>query len=221
MTNFAYNVNIPDGPNNPSNDWSKMQVNTNNIDALINEDHYSFGVANGGLHKQVRFVNETIPTVGASQVGLYSKTAGQSQVFGTSDTGANEYQITRFVDASFASFGGYGAFGTVTPSTAGAGYTMNAGWTFLPGGLLYQYGEVISNRSPLAINPSTIVITFPVTFTTSNIVITLSPTCKAGGTSLDDTLSLVNGTRASNGFTCNFIGSTLSYVGFSWVAVGK
>ena len=30
--NFIYTNNIPDGPNNPSNDQPKMKVNTNSID---------------------------------------------------------------------------------------------------------------------------------------------------------------------------------------------
>lgn len=212
MPLFTYNRDIPDGPNNPSVDQPKMKINTNSIDDLIDTDHYSFDEANGGLHRQVRLVNEPIPSVSPGQVGIYSKVSGQSQQFITSDAGANEYQITRMRDANFATFGTLTVAGTVT-----AGYGIIAGWSFLPGGMYFQYGRV---RRGAGISPSTIVVTYPISFTTSNIVVTVSPICRPAGSSLNNTASVVDGTVSTTGFTVNFATSTSEYLGFTWTAIG-
>lgn len=52
---ISYNLNIPDGPNNPSNDQPKMKVNTNAIDAWTAIDHVKFDTSPAGTHKQVTF----------------------------------------------------------------------------------------------------------------------------------------------------------------------
>lgn len=56
---FAYTRDIPNPPNNPSSDVPNMKINTNSISDLINVDHQSFGVANGGTHKQINFKAKT------------------------------------------------------------------------------------------------------------------------------------------------------------------
>lgn len=221
MPNFTYNRDIPDAPNNPSNDQPPMKVNTNSTDDLINEDHYSFNDNNGGLHKQARIINLlAIPAALSAGMGtLYTKLATssgvntESNIFFTPDNSGNEYQITRPITGSFASFSQIGAFGTVT-----AGYTMAAGWTFFPGGMLFQYANVIRAAG---ISPSTIVVTFPVQFSTANIVISITPICAIGGTGQVHTASLQANTLSASGFTCNFDSSTSSYIGFTWTAVGK
>lgn len=221
MPNFTYNRDIPDSPNNPSNDQPPMKINTNSIDSLIDEDHYSFNDNNGGLHKQIRIVDLlAIPGSLAAGMGtLYTKLATstgvstESNAFFTPDNSGNEYQLTRPITGNFASFSQQGAFGTVT-----AGYTMTAGWTFLPGGMLLQYANV---RRGAGISPSTVVITFPVTFSTTNIVVSITPVCSSGGTGQVHVPSLQDGTLSTTGFTCNWDSSTSSYVGFTWTAIGK
>lgn len=39
---ISYNRDIPDGPNNPSNDQPKMKTNTNSIDDWTAIDHIKF-----------------------------------------------------------------------------------------------------------------------------------------------------------------------------------
>ena len=153
MPLYSYNLNIPDAPNNPSSDQPLMKTNTNNIDAIIDEDHYSFDEANGGLHRQVRMpVSGVIPAgVIAASGTLYTKTSGEGTLFYTPDTTGDEYQLTRTITASFAEFG---------TNTNYSG-TLNGGWTFLPGGLLLQYGLAISSGTAL---PNT-TVTLPVTMT--------------------------------------------------------
>lgn len=155
MPLYSYNLNIPDAPNDPSSDQPLMKTNTNNIDAIIDEDHYSFDEANGGLHRQVRIpVSGAIPGgLIASSGTLYTKTSVEGTLFYSPDTTGDEYQLTRTITASFAEFG---------TNTNYSG-TLNGGWTFLPGGLLLQYGLATSSGTAL---PNTIV-TLPVTMTNS------------------------------------------------------
>ncbi len=56
-----YNLNIPDGPNDPSADQPLMKENTNSIDTWTNVDHIKFAAGAGntaGTHKQVTFNNK-------------------------------------------------------------------------------------------------------------------------------------------------------------------
>lgn len=61
MSAISYNLNIPDGPNNPSDDQPLMKINTNAIDTILAVDHVSFNANNGGTHDQVTFSSENTP----------------------------------------------------------------------------------------------------------------------------------------------------------------
>lgn len=109
---FTYNRDIPDAPNNPSNDQPLMKVNTNSADDLLAVDHFSFNVAKGGTHKQVTLTNEAAPGIGSSDGVLYS-----NGNFPAWQNGAGQ---TSF----FAGF----------PSATSNGYA------FLQGGVIIQWG---------------------------------------------------------------------------------
>lgn len=66
MPNFNYTNDIPDTPNDPSVDQPDMKINTNSIDSIINVDHYSFNLANGGWHKQITLPAQNVPGVQAN-----------------------------------------------------------------------------------------------------------------------------------------------------------
>lgn len=63
----TYNLDIPDGPNNPSNDQPKMKTNTNAIQTLVAVDHVGFNTNGllpngiGGQHLQVSFGGKNTP----------------------------------------------------------------------------------------------------------------------------------------------------------------
>jgi len=167
MTNYTYKRNIPASQNNPSNDQGPMRTNTNSIDSLIAEDHYSFGVTNGGLHKQVRLVDLlSVPSGIAAGMGtLYTKLAtsttpsNESNLFFVPDTGdpvpgpTRQYQLTRTITAEYSKFGTNLTYGS--PSNT----NRKGGWTFLPGGLLLQYGTFKHTSA------TTTIIAFPIAFT--------------------------------------------------------
>lgn len=170
MTNFDYNEDLPNPPNDPSQDAPGMQVNTNSVAGLIAEDHVGFMLNNGGLHNKARLVNQTgMPpplNVGAGMGTIYTKfiqtlatpPTSESTLFYTPDITANEYQMTRSISAFGATFGKNISYFTGTFPT---NITYTGGWTFLPGGMLLQYGVIlyattVNNSFP---------VTFPVPFT--------------------------------------------------------
>src|SRR6188768_368485 len=154
MTNYAYNEDIPDGPNNPSADQPKMKTNTNSTKTLIGEDHITFEANNGGLHKWARLVNTTTtpPITGMLTTcgGLYTRTirSANQLLFADGQTGI-EYQLTSISNPNSASFATNTQYDLPTNTYVG-------GWTFLPGvfvpggpppfnvdgGMLLQYGLV-------------------------------------------------------------------------------
>lgn len=210
MTNFDYNRDIPDGPNNPSEDQPDLKVNTNSIDDLINEDHYSFGVNNGGFHKQVRMPNSAAIPGGliANSGTLYTKSAnGFAQLFYTNATSGNEYQLTRANNTNFSTFSTDGAYGT-PPAT----FTQIGGWTFLPGGMLMQYG--FFGKTGAAGTSGT--IQFPIAFTTGPFSIQVTLFRNTG----NQTISVDSATPPST-TSFKFLTSTAGSDGVYWTAIGK
>lgn len=138
MPNFTYTRDIPDGPHNPSVDQPDMKTNTNSTDDIFEINHYSFNDNLGGYHKPVNIVNSVSTPVNPAGVGstLYS-------------TGDNL------------------AFTNPTLSTAGPGMTpvgiqltvyqappvdLSTGRTFLPGGIVMQWGTGVSTGLPVVFN---------------------------------------------------------------------
>ncbi len=148
MPNYTYTRDIPDGPNNPSADQPIMKTNANSTDSILNIDLYGFNDNNGGFHQKSTYVvqgSDPVPlnTDGAQGI-VYSKTAsGIAEIFVNRFGSATPVQLTR------------GAI-SVSGNANSAGST---GYTFLPGGILIQWGTVTATTSGAA-------ITFPVTFTT-------------------------------------------------------
>lgn len=209
MTNYTYTADIPDAPNNPSNDQGPMKTNTNSINSIIGEDHYSFNDNLGGQHKWVRMPlsgggSGTIPpALTASEGTIYTKTdttpASASQLFYSPDASGNEYQLTKSIAASFATFS--------TNTAYAANHT--GGWTFLPGGMLLQYGL----RSSASSSGS---VTFPVTFPSG--VAPYSITTGAVGAANTGNVSISTSAPSSTGFSFN---AGLGLNRFYWVAIGK
>lgn len=185
MTNFTYINNIPNGPDNPSDDQPNMKTNTNSISDIIDVDHIGFGQANGGYHRQNRIIaRNTIPGGLFPGMGtFYVKVVdGEEQVFYTAGANGTEYQITRSIQGSFSAF------------------SANPGWTFLPGGLLLQYG--LSAANP---------VVFPTAFTSTPFSIQITRNSSSG---LTTSLPVV--TVSNTQFTTNNAPGF-----FFWMAIGK
>lgn len=207
MPNFTFFTTIPATNNSPSSDQPKMLTNNVSTNSILAVDHFTFNDNLGGIHKQVTLQNTNL--LAGQQVLVTASTSGQTQVFAKPDAGGNNYQLTRFIDNKFTLF----ATDTVYP---GAQAFENGGWTFLPGGLLFQYGSSL----PGSVSPSTGTTNFPIAFTGVPFCVMLSPVSKAGGANINNTVSLVTGTLGNTSFGWNWQGSTTQYTGFYWTAIG-
>ncbi len=141
---FTYTQNVPNPPNLPSADVGNMQTNTNSIFSILNVDHESFGSQNNidGRHKQVSLINEVAPGVPASIGGVLfaNNPAGSSQPFWQNGIApANVFQI-------------------FTYSSVTSPVVSTTGFTYLPGGLIMQWGIV---NNPASTGTQAYPIPFP------------------------------------------------------------
>lgn len=108
MGTIPYNLDIPDGPNDPSVDEPKMKENTNSINQIIGKDHFSFGsslvppgVGPDGWHKQSTYPRfSLVPAAGPPtlpfQGAVYTKDVGGGiiQLFYRRENNGPEIQLT-------------------------------------------------------------------------------------------------------------------------------
>jgi hypothetical protein len=109
---LGYNPNIPTSTDLLSNSQVDIKSNFLTANTVMGINHYAFDVVSGnqGKHKFTELVNLSTP-------------AGTSQLCATPGTSGNEFQLTSMNNADFATFG-----------------TSPDGWTFLPGGLIMNWG---------------------------------------------------------------------------------
>ena len=58
---ISYNLNIPNGPDNPSTDQPNMKTNTNSISSFVAVDHVGFNSSSGGTHLQTTYSSKNTP----------------------------------------------------------------------------------------------------------------------------------------------------------------
>ncbi len=219
MTNYGYTRDIPAANHNPSVDQPSMKTNTNSIGSLIGEDHYTFGVSNGGFHKQIRLpdltnINSLAPRIANSgtlwtQKAISTGVTQESNLFYVPDQTTDEYQLTRTITASKT------LFGLNIQNYNGVGSAFEGGWTFLPGGLLLQYGRYDAGG---ALGSSGDVF-FPVVF--SGQVFNIEITLIANNVTLVNNVTIARTVAGGTRFTWRTNGTTTNYTGFYWTAIGK
>lgn len=144
---MTYDPNIPSGTDLISVSQGQIQQNFQAINTAWNVNHEEFNLANAGKHPFVEFPIQSADPGGAvSEWTLFSKTnvAGNNELFYKRDNEATAYQLS----------------GT-NPTRA------TKGTTFLPGGLLLQWGA----EATVADNQ---VYTFNVAFTAAPYSISLT-----------------------------------------------
>jgi len=139
------------------------------IDAIEAVNHVAFNSLGEGKHKFLQMPEQAAaPNTDPNEAGFYSKVGtspAQSNLFFRGESNGFEYQLTRAISASTASFS------TITQALGSAnGF---GGWTFLPGDLLLQYGYFNPNTS--------ITVQFPIAFTSTPFSVQL--TVSAGSNS--------------------------------------
>jgi len=219
----TYTPNIPVTGDSLGSTRDRINTNFQQIYNVFEENHYPFNSANQGKHMWSSYPEQSSdPSTEANELAIYAKPGlypVETDLFLRAESNGFVYAMTRVNSAFISTMGQFITAGTVTTN-----YSQIGGWTFLPGGtnggLLFQYATVLSTLSTPQISPSTILVTYPVPFQNSNVVVTITAIDKAGGSAVAHTASLRAGTVTNLGFTCDFDTSTSAYVGFTWTAIG-
>jgi hypothetical protein len=209
-----YNNAIPQAGNRLASSQQDLLNNFQQLDTTFGVDHYDFsdGTANNGKHNQVTMPGQSSPPP-ASVAGdgvIYTNTASSlTDVYYTQDNSTDEYRLTR-VGSNATDVA---RFATNTNYQVGPP-SLTGGWTFLPGGMLLQYGIAASQNTSLP----NITVTFPKAYT--NVV--YSVTCTIVETA--DTRRFISVYDvANNQFRAtlrNSGGSKTAGINFYWQAIG-
>jgi hypothetical protein len=192
----------------------QMRTNTDLLKQSLAVNHVDLDLADTGKHKFMQIPTNPGPTLpGNLNEGLlYTKTGTNTNLFYSPDAGSVEYQLTRTIDAQSSLF----STNTQYPQAPAVAFETG-GWTFLPGGLILQYGT----SNPGSIGPSFGTTKFPISFTSAPFIVQVSAICKSSGASINNTISVNNGSVTATKFGWNWQTSTSQYTGFTWIAIGK
>jgi hypothetical protein len=224
-----YLNNIPTGLVKLSQDYINIKNNFSQLDITYGINHVPYSVAlNNGLHTVVNMVNNVSkPTIIDDTGALYTRPfsgGGNTDLWYTPDSSGYEYQMTRTSENATL----FNLFGKLTQNYIAAdgsgavGTQFYGGWTFLPGGLLYQYGSLwVSGGLP----SSSGTVHFPILFTTAsptvqNIIISMTMISKDSGSSSNNTPSVQNNELDNGSFKWSAPSSGSGYLGFTWTALG-
>ena len=205
---MSFNPNIPQPNGFLADSQGQIKNNFTFSNGVMEINHYPFNdtTANKGKHKWSEYVNQTgLPLTQAAGEGtLYTKSvSSESQLFYSPDATTRQYQISRFIEASFALF----ATNTNYPQVP-AVPTQFGGFTWLPGGLLLQYGR--------ADNPGgSGTVKFPVSFTSDVFLVQLTPRNDGSHSAFT---YYIDGAPAITSFS--YRGSTTGSNALFWLAIG-
>ena len=193
---MAFNPNVPQPPQFVSASQPVFLANNQTLDNVFGKNHFKFsdGTGNAGRHTFVEMVERTVIPSGLinGEGTLYTKNTSGTQLYFTDGSTGKEYQMTRTTNASFATFA-----------------ASNPGWSFLPGGLLIQWGDKVTPGGSGS-------VTFARSFTNPPFSVTLLPRAAAGGHSAF-TYYLVGAPTAA-GFS--YAGTTTFSTDLYYIAIG-
>ena len=200
---FTYFLGIPAAPNNPSNDQPKMLANTNSINNIIGVDHFTFSGINPGKHTVIHTpIPQTVsPGTGTLEWAYYTKqlTSGAVETFWQRPNiapGGADIQMST----------------NVTPTATANGYT------FIPGGLIIQWGFINSTASSFT---DLKFITANVNFPNNCFSVFTQPYGSGTVPGSQATIDIRKSTVSTTGFQWAFITNSTEYTGFYWWAIGN
>jgi hypothetical protein len=208
---MSYFPSIPAANDDPSVSQGQIQTNFGTLNSAFNLNHVPLGTGTGqaGKHNFVEMpIQGSTPTTIAGEGSAYTLTETGSQLAYVADANTTDvYQLTRTIHGSYALFAdntNYQPLSAPKPS-------VNGGWTFLPGGLLLQYGQ--ATDSHLNTNNQ---IFFPVPFTSFISSVTLGP---IRNNTSDKTISILTGSIGLTSFSLE-LSSSDRPTGVCWMAIG-
>ena len=208
----TFNPNVPTGLVPLNQDYNNLRLNNQQLDASFAINHFAFsdGTTNNGKHNFVQFVNRLVipPGLSSGEETMYSKVAaGQGELFFTRGNSGTEIQLTG----------------------PGVPLANTNGYTFLPGGILIQWGFVNgSNGSDNHFNNGN---TGTVTFVTSNInfpnncwsvwFTVVYNTNTGSSPSSEATVTYDLKTISKTKFDWKILTNSSQYTRFYWFAIGN
>ena len=207
-----YNSGIPNPPNNPSVDVTPMQQNTAFIEQIVDVDLIGFGIPGSGSHAQANFLETStsgtpsLPGIvgGAGYATLYSSAVDPTlglQNIATALVKEAELLFTREATGTQIQLTGPG-----TPVQSASN-----GMTFLPGGILIQWGNdsISGSSTPVTFSPA-----FP-----NKLFFVIAQTI---GSSAGQLNGVSYGTSGGNetGFNFFIVEPITGPASFVWVAIG-
>lgn len=137
----------------------RIRENFKLIKSVFGQNHWTFGQSHQGNHKFVVMPEVTasgsgVPGTNPNEAALYVEVGAapfaEANLFMRAENNGQNYQLTRVIASAYNRF----ALNTVNYDPNNDG-----GWTFLPGGLILQYGK---KKSVLTSNPG--IVSFPIYF---------------------------------------------------------
>ncbi len=169
---MSYNPNIPLPTDKLSTSQGDIKDNFGQLNTIFGVDHFEFDAIDAGKHQHVNMPAKsggTPPTTASGEGALYTvQTGSNTDQYYTRDADAtNIYQMTRITNDGTE----YGRFATNLNYQVGPP-DLTGGWTFLPGGMMLQYGKAITTSAG---GPPNLTVTFPVAFTNVVYSVTAVP----------------------------------------------
>ncbi len=194
---MSYTLDIPNAPNNPSQDQPLMKANTNAINTLLAVDHVPFNFGTSGYHN---VIHQTVQSLDPVTI------AGVNQVYAKNITPTSTVTTT---DTQLFTKTGLGVISQLTGRLDGA-----EGYVWI-GGILVQWGNAnfpsssitFKDRVPGAID-------FP-----NNIFAVYVSFKNTSGTAVNATIGVRN--PLTTGFTVSTTGASASWSGYYWLAIGN
>lgn len=215
---MTYTRNIPIAGESLGSTRDRIRENFQQ-NALVEEvNHVAFGAIGQGKHKYVTmpafltYPNRAPPPPGIPGEGVIwttpsiSKGASvENNLFFTPDGSTVEaYQLTRCITTDTNTFATFVNYPVAVPVA-----NQYGGWTFIPGGMLLQYGRMTETSATSNSTP----VTFPIPFNSTPFSITVTRNQSAASTTTYGV-----GNITTTGF--NFRSNNKSIDVFYWMAIG-
>lgn len=195
---MSYTLDIPNAPNNPSQDQPLLKANTNAINALLAVDHVTFGFGSSSGHHTV--IHQIAQSLDPALL------PGVNQVYAKNVTPAATITST---DTQLFTKTGAGVISQMTGRLDGVeGYV----WV---GGILVQWGSANFPSSGITfLTRVTGGIDFP-----NNIFAVYVSFKNTSSSSSNATIGVRN--PLTTGFTVSTTGASASWSGYYWLAIGN
>ena len=208
---MAYNKDIPQKTDKLSRSQLDLLNNFQQLNTSFDIDHYTYDntTPSNGFHRKVSLVEQAAdptPTTGTDD--LYTKITppitGLGELYYVRGGSVTPIQMTS--GSPFPYTNNYIPVGSVSP----VGTDFTAGATFLPGGVLIQYGQVKTNQTT---------VKYPIPFSSSPYSLQLTLKCiqNSGSSRVGTTVSSQSSVTS---FTYQLLTVDITKDFINWIAMG-